>query len=155
VGTPNDTDAPSDFWLVPGLAFFALTSCGGEKTEEVLLDEETVVTAFGETDHPLTPAAPPDRRTPDICTLFLGDDPEASELAAFFVTVFRTGAVAMDYDKPTANPGEDPAADVRRVHNVVIYLPKELSGAARSDIDAAQRQLEERATMRDPDSVCP
>jgi hypothetical protein len=141
-------------WVL--LALIA-ASCGLDDgaRDEVLIDEQAVVAAFGAVDRPLTPYLPADPRVPDICSLFNGNDVETGDLAVFFVSVFRTNGVADDYDRPSASPNREMADVVRRLRNVVIYLPRQLSPTARRDIDAATSRLRTRAARRDPDSVCP
>jgi hypothetical protein len=134
-----------------------LAACGGsdqrpQANDERRLSEDALTAAFAAHDLPVTPAYDTGN-TDKVCTLFLGHDPGTREELIFYVWLLKTDEAAESYERPGLSPIESPA-EIRRIRNVVVYVPKHFSDKGQSTLEAVERELEERAAELDTESVC-
>jgi hypothetical protein len=134
-----------------------LAACGGSDQRpqtdgERRVSEERLTAAFAEHDLPVTPAYDTGS-TDEVCTLFLGHDPETREELIFYVWLFKTEEAAQSHQNPDLSPILNLAA-ITRIHNLVIYVPKHFSDGGERRLEAVERELEQRAAPLDAESVC-
>ena len=97
-----------------------------------------MVAAFDAAGLPLTPAY----ETGDIdevCTLYLTHDPQPADRLVY-VWLFKTNTAAREYARPDAVGADPPIEEVRRVRNVVVYLPRMLSRKGKNAVETARRR---------------
>jgi hypothetical protein len=138
------------------LLTLCLAACGGsagsDGVPDGLLNEEALRSTSAAHDLPVSPGHETGN-TDEVCTLFLGHDPESAEERIFYVWLFKTREAAKSYATPDLSPIPDPGS-IEQVRNVVIYVPKKFSAEGLTRLKAVTSALEQRATRSGVASAC-